>query len=150
MARVCSPVAVVTTIDEGRPHGTTVSAFTSLSLHPPMILVSLDVSSELLALVLRTQRFGLNVLGRTQADLALRFATKGPAKFAGVSWTANHGSARLTGNAAWAACEVADVIEGGDHRIVLGNVLTVDAGDAEPLTYYARDFGTHTSLPQAG
>jgi len=145
MARVCTPVAVVTTIYDGRPHGTTVSAFTSLSLAPPMILVSLDVRSDLLALVRRTQRFGLNVLARAQADLAPRFATKGLGKFAGVSWTAAGGSARLTGNAAWVACEVADIVEGGDHRIVLGNVFIVEAGDAEPLTYHARAYGTHVS-----
>ena len=147
MARVCTPVAVVTTVEDGRPHGTTVSAFTSLSLNPPMILVSLDASSDLLALIRRTRCFGVNVLTRTQADLAHRFAIKGRDKFAGVSWVAAQGSARLAANAAWVACEVVQFVPGGDHLIVLGKVLSVEATEAEPLTYHARAFGTHMSMP---
>jgi flavin reductase (DIM6/NTAB) family NADH-FMN oxidoreductase RutF len=145
MARICTPVSVVTTIDEYGPHGTTVSAFSSLSLNPPMVLISLDSRSDLLALVRRTGRFGLNVLGREQSEVALRFARKGRDKFDGVAWRAEHGVARLAANAAWLACEVAEVVAGGDHQIVLGKVLAVDQTDKEPLTYHQRGFGTHLS-----
>jgi flavin reductase (DIM6/NTAB) family NADH-FMN oxidoreductase RutF len=62
MSSVCSPVSVVTTHLDGEPFGTTVSAFASLSMSPPMVLVCLDESSDLLAAVRRTDRFGLNVL----------------------------------------------------------------------------------------
>ena len=87
MAAVCTPVAVMTGLDGELPHGTTVSAFASLSMNPPMVLVALDRASELLALVRRTRRFGLNLLGAGQAGLARRFAAKGgAAKFAGVAW----------------------------------------------------------------
>src|SRR5438105_11403406 len=82
MASVCTPVSVVTAMADHLPHGTTVSAFASLSLDPPMVLVALDRGSDLLALVRRTGRFGLNVLSGAQSHLALRFARKGgTAKF---------------------------------------------------------------------
>ncbi|WP_318280395.1 flavin reductase family protein [Streptomyces griseoloalbus] len=76
---VASRVAVVTALDGSRPHGTTVSAFASLSLAPPMALVSLDERSRLLAIIRRSGRFGLNVLGAHQADPASLFARSGPA-----------------------------------------------------------------------
>lgn len=59
---VPTPVSVVTTMGGGRPHGTTVSAFCSLSLEPPLVPVALDRASDLLALVRRTQRFAVNLL----------------------------------------------------------------------------------------
>lgn len=108
-----------------------------------MVLVSLDRGSDLLALLRRTGRFGLNVLAGGQSDLALRFADKGVDRFAGVAWSAESGSARLAGVAAWADCTVTGLIDGGDHVIVLGAVVHADASDAAPLTYHARTFGTH-------
>src|SRR6185437_14951559 len=82
MARVCTPVTVVTTFDRS-PHGTTVNAFASLSLDPPMVLVSLDQRSELLARLTRSGPFGINVLSSVQSDLSMRFARKGPDTFDG-------------------------------------------------------------------
>lgn len=81
MAGVCTPVSVVTALDGDRPHGTTVSAFASLSMEPPMVLVALDRKSDLLALVRGSGLFGVNVLGSEQSALATRFARKGIAKF---------------------------------------------------------------------
>jgi flavin reductase (DIM6/NTAB) family NADH-FMN oxidoreductase RutF len=81
MASACSSVSVVTTVAAGVPHGTTVSAFCSLSVNPPMILVSLDNTSRLLCHVRDSGRFGLNLLASDQSDLARRFATKAGDKF---------------------------------------------------------------------
>jgi len=144
MAGVCTPVSVVTTMDGARPHGTTVSAFSSLSMRPPMVLVALDRNSELLALVRRSGRFGLNVLACGQSGLAKRFAGKGNAKFDGVEWAPANGLPRLPGVTAWLACSVAEVVEGGDHLVVLGEVEAAQRGLAPPLTYHARTFGTHS------
>jgi flavin reductase (DIM6/NTAB) family NADH-FMN oxidoreductase RutF len=161
MGRVATPVAVVTAMDGDAPHGTTVSAFASLSLDPVMMVVSLDKTSELLAVITRTGRFGVNVLTATQAEWARAFATKGgPAKFAGVPWSACDGVPRLP-QADWLACEVAVLVEGGDHLLVLGAVTAAEAADGAPLTYHRRGFGTHAprlspeptsarALPSAG
>ncbi|GAA1380594.1 hypothetical protein GCM10009613_05200 [Pseudonocardia kongjuensis] len=143
MAGVCTPVSVVTTVEHGRPHGTTVSAFASLSMDPPMVLVSLDAGSELLAMVRRTGTIGLNVLAADQSTLALRFARKGADKFDAVPWHPVAGAARLDGVAAWVGGTVDSVVAAGDHQLVLAHVRDADAAPGEPLTYHDRTFGTH-------
>ena len=92
LARVPTPVTVVTSHIDRRPHGTTVSAFSSLSLEPPMILVSLDQNSDLLKIIQESGRFGVNVLASGQQSLATTFARKGADKFAGVAWYMDHGA----------------------------------------------------------
>lgn len=147
MAAVCTPVAVVTGVDGDRPHGTTVSAFASLSMNPPMVLVSLDRTSQLLALLRRTRRFGVNILGSDQAALAIRFARKGgPAKFTGVAWEFCAGVPGIPGAGSFLGCTVAELVPGGDHVIVLGNVIAAETTTAKPLVYHGRVFGTHTAL----
>ncbi len=149
MAGVATPVSVVTAIDGDLPHGTTVSAFASLSMDPPMVLVSLDRDSDLLKLVRRTQRFGLNVLGIAHTRWALAFARKGGAgKFAGIPWQVSDGVPRLPGTE-WLACEVAALVDGGDHVIALGKVLVAEPTGGPPLTYHRRLFGTHAPLSEA-
>lgn len=106
MSRVCTPVSVITSLDGNRPHGTTVSAFASLSMDPPMVLVSLDRGSDLLTLVRDTGRFGMNILAHDQSGLALTFARKGPDKFATVDWTIASNVPRLPGVAGFLACSV--------------------------------------------
>ncbi|TQN42083.1 flavin reductase (DIM6/NTAB) family NADH-FMN oxidoreductase RutF [Blastococcus colisei] len=147
MAGVPTPVSVVTSLDGDRPHGTTVSAFVSLSMAPPMVLVALDRGSDLLAVVGRTDRFGLNILGSDQAALATAFARKGGSlKFAGVPWETADGVPRLLGARGFLGCTVAQPVDGGDHVVLLGDVRVADPGSGRPLTYYSRDFGTHVAL----
>jgi len=148
MATVCTPVSVVTAMSGERPHGTTVSAFASLSIGPPMMLVSLDTTSELLSIIRETQTFGLNVLSRAQAGLATLFARKGRDKFLGVSWHFDNGVPRIADASGFLACRVARLVPGGDHIVVLGDVLRADALDADPLTYRGRAFGTHVALKE--
>lgn len=149
MAGVPSPVSVVTSIADGLPHGTTVSAFTSLSMDPPMVLVALDRGSDLLTVLRQSRRFGINVLGSTQSSLALAFARKGGVgKFHGVRWLLDGCLPRLPDAPGWLACEVADLVDGGDHVVVLGRVTAADTGDGLPLTYHRRLFGTHAVLDE--
>ncbi|MBY3989541.1 flavin reductase family protein [Rhodococcus fascians] len=145
MASVATPVAVVTAMDENRPHGTTVSAFMSLSMNPPMMAVALDNTSELLAIIRGTERFGVNVLSLARSDHALAFAGKGHDKFTGVSWTPTDHVPKLDDLSAWIGCDRAAFVQGGDHTIVLGRVVSADSGCDKPLTYHQREFGTHTT-----
>lgn len=147
MAGVATPVSVITSMADGLPHGTTVSAFASLSMEPPMVLVSLDRKSELLALVRESGKFGVNVLGSDQSALALKFAKKGgTGKFNGVRWEVDHDLPRLPGAPGWLACEVAQLVDGGDHVVALGTVIAAATDHGQPLTYHGRLFGTHAAL----
>jgi flavin reductase (DIM6/NTAB) family NADH-FMN oxidoreductase RutF len=143
MAGVCTPVAVVTSLGPDGPHGTTVSAFASLSMSPPMVMVALDRRSDLLRLLWVDGPFGVNVLGSHQAQLAAAFARKGADKFSGVAWATDTDAPRLADSPGWLACRVTGLVDGGDHVIVLGEVRRAEAGDGAPLTYHDRRFGTH-------
>lgn len=144
MRYVPMPVAVVTTLVGTAPHGTTVSAFGSLSLEPPMIYAALDIRSELLELLRRTRRFGVNVLTAAQRDLALAFARKGVDKFEGVAWFVEDGLPRLPSTATWLACDVDRLLARGDHVVALGTVVNVEPSNFPPLVHYDRRFGTYT------
>jgi flavin reductase (DIM6/NTAB) family NADH-FMN oxidoreductase RutF len=146
MAAVCTPVAVVTTMAGDRPHGSTVSAFASLSLNPPMVLVSLDLGSDLLRHIRGSRVFGLNVLHTGQAALAAAFARKGDDKFDGVRWVRQDGIPVLAGCAGWLACTVTELVPGGDHVVVFGRATGAGHEAAAPLTYHQRQFGTHSAL----
>lgn len=147
MAHVATPVSVVTAMNSGLPVGTTVSAFASLSMNPPMIAVCLDRGSETLQFVTESRTFGVNILASEQQSAALTFATKnGIGKFHGVRWDIDHGLPRIVGTAGWVACIVEQIVEGGDHMIVLGHVAAAEQHDSDPLIYHRRTFGTHRAL----
>jgi flavin reductase (DIM6/NTAB) family NADH-FMN oxidoreductase RutF len=149
MASVCTPVAVVTALRQGLPYGTTVSAFASLSMTPPMLLVSLDRSSGLLKVAVDAQRFGVNILGSDQSALATNFAIKGGTeKFIEIGWHTYADVPRLAGAGGFLACQLAQVVDGGDHVILLGDVLAAESAAQAPLTYHRRGFGTHTELAE--
>lgn len=149
MAALSAPVTVITALDEKGPHGTTVSAFMSLSMAPPMALVSLDRSSNLLAVIRKTRRFGVNILASHQSALASGFARKGVEKFDGIGWTIDHSVPRLPETLAWVSCSVREIIDGGDHEILLGTVESADSSAGEPLMYFSRTYGTHAALEEA-
>ncbi|TVZ07040.1 flavin reductase [Trebonia kvetii] len=146
LARVPTPVTVVTSHIDRKPHGTTVSAFTSLSLDPPMILVSLDQTSSLLKIITESGRFGVNVLASGQASLATTFARKGDDKFDGVAWYMDHDAPRLAGKGQWLVCHADQQITAGDHVIIIGLVVHADTHSFEPLLYRQRAFGTVTHI----
>jgi flavin reductase (DIM6/NTAB) family NADH-FMN oxidoreductase RutF len=146
MAGVPAPVTVLTAHRDGQPHGTTVSSFSSLSLDPPMIFAALSTTSELLGIIKQSRRFGVNVLSSDQSRMAVAFASKGPDKFAAVPFEMQDGSPRITGVTGWLACELTDLLDGGDHLIVVGTVVTAERLTGTPLTYMGRTFGTHAAL----
>lgn len=142
LGAVCTPVAVVTSAADGHPHGTTVSAFCSLSLRPPLVLVSLDRDSNLLAMIRETRAYGINVLEHHQQELARRFARKSGDKFSDVEWSLDHGLPRIHEAGLWLACTVHEMVGGGDHVIVIGLVEAAESDPRQPLLYQQRSFGT--------
>lgn len=147
MSIVCGPVVVVTTMVDDEPAGTTVSAFSALSLRPPLAMLALDRTSRLLRKIETSERLGINVLGEGQEDLAMAFATKRLDKFDGVRWSARNGLPCLHGAPGWAACSVTARIPGGDHIIVVAGVEDIEfSEDVAPLVYGGRRFGTHSAL----
>ena len=143
MRNVAAPVSVVTTYVAGHPLGTTVSAFDSLSMEPPMMTVALQVGSFLLSKLTIGVALGINVLRAEQQPLAIRFASRGQDRFAGVSWTLVDGAPAFPDTHAWIGLRVREMVRGGDHVVVVGDVVGASQGSGRPLVYHDRVFGTH-------
>lgn len=132
----------MTAIGSNGPSGATANAVTSLSLDPPMMLACLDRGSRTLTAVRAQGRFGVNALAAGQEELARRFAGKHPeaAKWEDVEWSERHELPRLAGALVWVACELRDLIDGGDHLILTGNVIEAESDDREPLLFHRGDY----------
>lgn len=126
----CSGVTVVTSVSDSQPVGMTCQSFSSVSLDPPLVMFSPAKTSRAWPLMQRAGFFCVNILADGQADLSNGMATKGDEKFAGVSWTtATTGAPVIEGVLGYIDCTVHQVIEAGDHYIVIGRVQELASGD---------------------
>ena len=124
MAMLPTGVTVVTASGAEGPAGATANAVCSLSIEPMLMLACLDRGSRTLLAVQAANRFGISVLHAGQEPIARSFATKAPVaeKWADVAWSKREGVPAIDGALVWFACELRDVIAGGDHVIVTGEV----------------------------
>ncbi|GAB3058337.1 flavin reductase family protein [Micromonospora schwarzwaldensis] len=130
-------VAVVTSRADGRPVGCTVNAFTSVSLSPPLLLVSLGRASRTLAALTAEGVFAVNLLNQRQCHLADQFAGSAPDRFAGVPHRDRDGLPLLDGALAVAVCTVTQVIGVADHALVLGTPYWCESrAGAEPAVFF--------------
>lgn len=140
MARVPAPVTIITTADEdGNPYGTTVSAFASLSVTPPMVLFALDNRGGMRDRLAVSGHAGINILSGDQAEIAIRFAKPG-LRFDTTPWHFDRGVPRIDGAAAFLHCEQVELLPGGDHTVVLGTVASADSVGDVSLSYHLRAF----------
>lgn len=118
-------VTVITTRDaEGQPIGMTASSFNTLSIEPALVLWSIDKNAWSLDAFTQGKAFAINVLRNDQVDLSNRFARRGEDKFAGLHIRDDaHGCPLLPGASASYACKTWNVYEGGDHFIIVGEVI---------------------------
>ncbi|WP_066947055.1 flavin reductase family protein [Streptomyces lushanensis] len=135
LGRFASGVTVVTTGDGTAVHGVTVSSFTSVSLAPPLVLVSLDRRSRGCDRLGESSAFGINVLAADQRDLALLFAGRADAPASGVRWEGDPSAARLAGAVAHFTCVPWATYDGGDHVLYVGEVVRFEASGGEPLVF---------------
>lgn len=142
ISHFASGVTVITALHEERPYGTTASAVTSLSLEPPMLLICMNKQSETGRAVAQSKRFGVNILGANQVDLAERFARKGGDKFAGIPVTPGKWGEPLFDEAlATLECRVAEETTGGTHYVFLAEVESGSVRGGAPLAYFKGEFG---------
>jgi flavin reductase (DIM6/NTAB) family NADH-FMN oxidoreductase RutF len=131
-------VTVVTTLDRaGRPSGLTASAFTSVSLDPPLVLVCVDHTASAHPDFRARGWFAINVLRREQEALSRRFAASGGDKFQGAPWHEGQaGLPLLDGALATLECRIVDTHEAGDHTIFIGQVENASVAGGQPLVYF--------------
>lgn len=137
MSQFASGVTVVTTEHEGRQYGMTVASFASLSLHPPLVLVCIEKSVKSHEAIAASGKFGVSILGRDQAEISGRFASKIDDKFAGVNvFQGELGVPLIDGAICALSCRVDAQLPGGDHTIFVGEVLDAKIAEGVPLVYY--------------
>ena len=143
MKRFASGVTIVTTVDrDGSWKGFTASAFCSLSLDPPLVLVCQARTSSSYDAFMSCERFLVNILGEEHEDLALGFARSGGDKFAGGRFepSRRYGLPLLPDALAVVGCAVHARHDGGDHDIYLGQVYSCRVRDGAPMLHFDSRF----------
>jgi 3-hydroxy-9,10-secoandrosta-1,3,5(10)-triene-9,17-dione monooxygenase reductase component len=131
-------VTVVTAAGSNGPSGATANAVCSLSVEPMLMLACLDRGSRTLRSVQAAGHLGINVLGAGQEVVARQFSTKAEEteKWSGIDWSERDGIPALAGTVLWVACELQDVLIGGDHVILTGAVSGLEEGHGDPLVFH--------------
>ncbi len=142
MGMLPTGVTVVSANGPDGPAGATANAVCSLSIEPMLMLACLDRGSRTLLAVQAANRFGISVLHSGQEEIARSFATKAPVadKWQGVDWRDRDGIPAIADALVWVSCELRDVIAGGDHVIVTGEVRGLEAGEGDPLVFHGGDY----------
>ena len=139
LGRFASGVSIVTARDEaGVDHGMTVSAFASVSLEPPLILVCIDHTASMYTLLLEHPRFGISILSSEQEAYSRRFATDpDTGRFDGIAYSRGDSGVVLVDNAlAHLECKVVSHLDAGDHTIFIAEVERAEPRHGRPLLYY--------------
>jgi flavin reductase (DIM6/NTAB) family NADH-FMN oxidoreductase RutF len=144
LGRFASGVTVVTAVDAaGRDHGMTVSAFCSLSLDPPLVLVCVDRDASMHGLLHEASHFTVNILAAGQEALSRRFSHRDADRFDGIGYTRGAaGTAILDDVLAWLECRIVARHAGGDHTIVVGEAEDAESRADRPLLYYRGGYAT--------
>ena len=139
MGSFAAGVTVVTTRGpDGAPYGLTATAFSSVSLLPPLALVCVDKKSESYPYFEPAGIFGVSFLERAQEEVSQRFATSGGDKFADLAWHRGDalGAPLIDGAIGYVECRIVYAHAGGDHTIYVGEIEAAGTADGEPLVYF--------------
>lgn len=137
-------VTVVTAMDDAGPVGLAVSSFTSVSLEPPEVLFCATKTSSSWARIHTAGRFSVNILAADQEDVCRVFASPATDKFIEIGWKrSSNGCPLIDGVLAHIDCSIGQVVDAGDHHVVIGTVENLEVlREHEPLVFYRGGFGT--------
>jgi flavin reductase (DIM6/NTAB) family NADH-FMN oxidoreductase RutF len=135
LGRFASGVTVLTADYEGKTHGMTANAFVSVSLDPPLILVSLDNRSNMHRILPQVRRFGISVLAEDQDAVSNHFAGR-PTPELHIRYVHRNGQPLIGGAVAYLVVEVMDIHPAGDHTLYISRVDHFEANDGRPLLFY--------------
>ena len=148
MGRFATGVTVVTTRYGEQISGMTANAVMSLSLDPPLVVVSVDLQSNMHGHLTQGQCYAINVLKHNQEDLSRRFAKPGPKDFSDLKLTvAETGAPILVDALAYIDCRVVEVARAGDHDLFIGEPLAGETYDGEPLIFYSGQYAELEAAP---
>ncbi len=154
MRRFASGVTVVTSMNDEGPVGITVSAFSSISLDPPVVMVSINTASSAAPVILDSEAFAVHILSSDQEDISMRFAESIPwnDKAAGIDWhTGRSGAPVLATPSTVMECRLIKSLTIGTHTIMFGRVVDIYLSEpipATPLLYYDQNYRTLDGMPE--
>ncbi len=135
LGRFASGITVVTTVHEGETYGMTANAFVSVSLDPPLVLVSVDNRARMHKILPQSKRYGVSILSDKQEDFSQHFAGRRK-EGTEVPFVEINGIPLLEGALACLVCEVVDTHPAGDHTLYVGQVEYLDYQDGAPLLFF--------------
>ena len=138
LGQFASGVTVITTRYRNQLHGTTVSSFCSLSLNPPLVLICLDLKATIHGLIAASEVFGVNILAEQSEEISRRFAHHALDEFSDVIYSLGQlGVPLLHESLATLECRVVERYPGGDHAIVIGEVVSTRMfTHSQPLLFF--------------
>lgn len=138
MGHFATGVTVITTVNkDGQMLGLTANAFSSVSLDPPLCLISVDKKAESYGSFEESRVFTVNILASDQEALSRKFAVSGGNKFEGVAYRIGaNGAPILDGALAYIECKLYAAYDGGDHTIYLGEVQQAEITEGKPLLFF--------------
>jgi flavin reductase (DIM6/NTAB) family NADH-FMN oxidoreductase RutF len=136
LGRFATGVTVVTALENGKTHGMTANAFVSVSLDPPLVLVSLDNRSHMHRILSAAMRYGISVLAEDQRVLSDHFGGR-TTDDVHIRFISRAGASLLDGAIAYFVVQVVDVHSAGDHTLYVGTVEYFESRDDKPLLFYA-------------
>ena len=123
---------------DGEPAGLTVNSFTSVSLDPPLLLVCIAKEAASAAALIAAPNFAINVLQTGQQPASIRFSTRDQDRFGATPWSCGEAGAPILKDSLGVfECERFAVYDGGDHHILVGQVIKASFdGGLDPLLYF--------------
>jgi 3-hydroxy-9,10-secoandrosta-1,3,5(10)-triene-9,17-dione monooxygenase reductase component len=143
MRYFASAVTVVTSaLEGGELFGLTVSAFSSVSLNPPLVLICIRNESTATGLFSKSMRYCVNILAEDQKNVAEIFSLSGEAgRFNNLDYYIGKGGSPIIRNCiGYIDCKIVEIIKGGDHTIFIGQALDAYAEEKVPLLYVNRNY----------
>lgn len=139
MGHFATGVTIITTVSKsGQSFGLTANAFTSVSLDPPLLLISVDKKAESYPCFEESKVFTVNILSDSQEALSRKFAVSGGNKFEGVAYSMGaNGAPIILGTVGYIECRLYATYDGGDHTLYLGEIQQAETHEgSKPLLFY--------------
>jgi flavin reductase (DIM6/NTAB) family NADH-FMN oxidoreductase RutF len=144
LGRFATGVNVITVAHEEHVHGMTANAFMSVSLHPPLVLISVGHNAQMYKLLAQDTRYGISMLSDDQEGLSRHFGGR-PIDGLEISFLMEKGVPLLKGAIAHVVARVVNIYQAGDHTLFVGEVEYLHVGHGSPLLFYAGSYGQMTN-----
>ena len=138
LSKFATGVTIVSTIDDdGKPIGMTVNSFTSVSLDPPLVLWNIGINQPSYDIFLNAKGYSVSILSKDQRDICNLFSSSVDNKFNNIDFIlSDNGFPIIQKSLAWLDCLKWNNYPGGDHQILVGEVINFDANENDPLIFW--------------